>query len=146
MSNNWKEDLGNYFSEHNIYRLDYLNKQLFEYCKEWTQYLSEFHKLHTHITEETPNIVIKVKNANRYLHFFIAYLSFRQSESKNNYFLFIKYTVGLAPPRKTISLKENDENNYEWTEEEFTEAGFIEKGYILQLLNNRFKEFERNIS
>ena len=56
--------------------------------------------------------------------------------------LFIKYTERLAGFNVMRLIRaEEDEGNFIWAEEEFNEPEIAEKEYILQLLNNRMKNY-----
>lgn len=141
----WKDDIGSYFEKNGIYRLDYLNKLLLEYCEEWIRYLNSFSGIVAKQDSFThPEYLISVKKGYNYP--FKVIIHFKLIASGDKCCLYIKYTKSLSGIKKIMKLDEKDEGFYQWGEEEITEPEMVEKGYILQLLNNRFKDYDKRMS
>ena len=74
---------------------------------------------------------------------FKVYIFFQHSQSGNQCCLYIKYTKRITSKiKKIIAFDQRDDEFYEWGEEELTEPEIVEKGFVLQLLNNRFKAYD----
>ena len=148
----WKDNLGNLMSENNHYRLDFLNKQLKSWCKEWTDYMNEFVGMSAELTHErreySENLItcnyIKVTKKPNWP--FKAYLGFFTGKT-GKLSLYIAATVSYNfdissfLKNKTMAAMDSDDNYFWHNEKEITDAEIIEKGYVLQVLNNRYKDY-----
>jgi len=66
MEKDWKSIIGDYFKKHNLLRLEYLNDNLQSHCKEYVDYLNEFHNVRAkaegvHFRENIYGIGIKMQ-------------------------------------------------------------------------------------
>jgi hypothetical protein len=151
----WKEDIGIYFAEKSIYRLKYLNLKLTEYINDWKNYVGEFDLIsidmnHEYITRNNqiyPGYWLSVRNKNfDYTFRFHINISYCPSEESSEYCLYMYWTKKLnlgtmADIKKNYNLTPDDEENFKWVKEEFKGPEICEKEYVLQLINNRVKEF-----
>lgn len=157
----WKEDLGNYFNSLGIYRLDYLNKELYRWCNEWIDYLKEFDGIHptfdqklitlddiNHQPDEFPRPLvfncyfIKVNKQGDWQPF-QTYISYFINDS-GKLCLYLKNTETVDPATILKGRPFDREENYDWTlrnKQEIHDDQIFEQGYILQLLNNRLKKY-----
>lgn len=148
----WKSNIGKLMSENNHYRLDFLNKQLRGWCKDWTDYVKEFDGIRAELSSERKEYsgsfitcnLIKVYNSENLSFFqFKAYLSYFENRIEK-LCLYIATTKALnTDPSALLKSKERDsDDKYFWhSENEITDAEITEEGFVLQLLNNRFGDY-----
>ena len=142
MEKDWKSNIGEYFGKNNVYRLEYLNSNLYSYCTEYINYLKEFENIRATVMREP------YKGGH--------YASFEG----------IKYgllvTVGMGPISPVffdykmscffnvdshliiesavdcnLFMNKTNRESYEYQEEEFSETEKVEKEYIFELFNLR---------
>ncbi len=155
MNTNWKEDIGIYFAEKGVYRYKHLNQKLTEFLNEWNSYVGEFDLItvdmkHEYITRNNqtyPSYWLCIRNKNfDYTYRFLLNISYCPSEVSADYCLYMYWTRKLnlgtmADIKKNYMLSPDDEENFKWEKEEFKGIEICEKEYVLQLINNRVKEF-----
>ena len=149
---NWKDDLNEYFTSNNMYRVEYLNNMLNEYCKEYILHLNEFNgiiaKFKTEVSYEVPDLPAGVKLGK-------LEINFKSNELHVTFVMtcyFDKYgklrfiypsDYNYAAEFKDIFEKTSDEKKdfHIYESDEFNEAEKIQKEYIFQLFNERFKQY-----
>ena len=145
----WKDDLFDYFTSKNIFRIKYLNDMLHIYLKEYVNFLNEFNdsliaKYNETYSSEVPGIPIGV------IEIIIRTDKMNEEFSITSYFnktgqLCIKYSddYDYNAELKHITGKNSDvkKDFHKYEEEEFDEPEKIEKEYIFQLFNNRLKSY-----
>jgi len=151
----WKDDMGIYFGKQGIYRIKHLHQKLTEFINEWKSYIGEFDMItidmnHEYITRNNqiyPSYWLSVRNKNfDYTYRFHLNISYCPSEESSECCLYMYWTKKLnlgtmEDIKKNYNLSPDDEENFKWVKEEFTDAEICEKEYVLQLINNRVKEF-----
>ena len=142
----WKDNIGNYFTGKGIYRLDYTNNLLRNYLKEWIEYMTEFNGIHAHLTEKSPDKLsgkswLCVTVSELFGLYFRAYLIYMVDEASGQISLKIKYNTDLDVMGGLNTPRESEEK-YQWADPEtFYGNEIFEEGFVLQLLNERFINF-----
>lgn len=146
----WKEDLGDYFATNDMFRIQYLNDKLVEYCKEYMQYINEFNGVKgtlkqgeptygymSNINKNEMHIDIVVGNMKEIYPFILSCYFDMNANLIFDYSKYLDYKrkmfegIGVSKDKMVIYTKEN---------EVCSEDEKIEKGYIFQLLNNALKK------
>lgn len=153
---NWKEDIGQYFSDKGVYRFDFLYGKLNEMVNEWSNYLNEFFNVRSLVEREKPNddefaagalygdkwVCVTVKN--QMDTYFRAYLCYTINNSPSQLALMLISNTNYNNKDIFEFAKDDKDSNYFWQRELLTEPEIFEKGYILQILNSRLKVFNNN--
>lgn len=146
----WKDDLAEYFSEKSSFRLEIPDNKLAEYCKEWADYTGSFSGSHVKFSREVFSPGLGRKSIGRYrievaanqLQPFIIYLNYTIPEGTRKISLAIRYTSRMDA-YFLFSGSRDDEDRYEWAEVvESDQQVIYEKEFILQTINNCFKEYD----
>jgi hypothetical protein len=146
MGKDWKSTIGEYFAKNNLFRLEYLNENLFSCCEQYAKYLSEFNGVKATAGKEPFKrdyddifegiqfgiiLSVSIRTATK------EYKDFKMScffNSKGHLITksSVDYNINgfLFPDNKK-------DDYYIYMEEEFQEPEVVEKEYIYGLLNSR---------
>lgn len=151
----WKDDIGKYFGEQGSFRFKHLNQNLEAYLDEWKNYIGEFDGISIDMTHEYvlrnyktySGYWLKIRNKNYDSTFrFQLNVSYCPSEESSEYCLYMKWTRHLnlgtmADIMQNYQLEPDGEKNYKWEKKEFFGSEICEKGFVLQLINDRVKKY-----
>ena len=144
---NWKDELHDYFTKNEIYRVKYLNDLLYNYLKEYVLYIDEYNGIKVNLKQISTRLLKDCKLAN--IEIILDTSSFSHKFNVECYFneqgnLFLKYPYDYDYNSKLKStfndeFKKDDYHLYK--EEEISDDERIEKEFIFQLLNTRIINF-----
>lgn len=153
MSNktNWKDELGSFFAGRGIYRIDYLNKELIGWLKEYADYLNTFHEVKSVFSAVYENIdgtgaieCGELTVASRIDGLFMHHMEFRitcafNKDSHLRLFYADDYELGVLVSNEYLDPRE-------YSEDILDEPERFEKGYVLQLITNRLSRYIEKVS
>lgn len=150
MQDDWKSNIGEFFTKQGIYRLKFMNQKLFEYFTEYMSYLNEFHGIHAR-TDRVEHLGSGLWDINLYINFHLNYTSklheagfILQGQFNETGNLLINYSTGYnwaGRINATIKSKDEDVDFHSYKEEELTGPEILEKEYIFQLINQRLMNY-----
>ena len=154
----WESDLGDFLLTKNIYRTDYLNKQLIEIVKEWKSYIEKFDGISVELDDSgsrensnsiiqhlPPAVSLRIKIRTRKIETLLPFIiSSRYITSEDHgVLLSIRYSIGYDGKKYTDG-RENEA--YIFAEEKHIDDDlFSATKYVQQTINNIFKKQFNNI-
>ena len=168
MKENWKSNIGSQFAEKGIYRLEYMNKKLYNDCKEYCDYLSGFHDIRAKIStlnygdvdeKNAFHPLIEKSKSNKIVLITVEFgwdicnAQLHEAPFKiglvftGNDGLYIKYLTEYSLDKDFEGLltnKKEEISPYMFKEEKLKEAEIFEEDYVFQLINNRLLKYMEN--
>lgn len=150
ITKDWKADIGKFFGENKIFRMELLNKNLSETTKEWTEHLEEFDNIRTSrdvnlLDTEFNNyhsmtVIIKVRSKFIEYPAFIITIGYKTNDDHTETVLRVKYTNNINTGNffKNNS-KDEDKWNHIFVVEEIKGEQIFDHDFILSKLNDLLK-------
>ena len=142
----WKADIGQLFTEKKIYRLEFLNKKLWETIKEWTDYLKKFDDITIGTDKgdreygfpyEGCTITLKHKE---YFPFIIM-VGYTTNKDLSEIILKIKFTKSLKMRELFNRGLDDDKKNHIFSEEQYAGDHIFDNAFVFWELNSLLKKW-----
>ena len=142
----WKADIGQLFAEKKIYRLEFLNKHLWETIKEWADYLKKFDYITVGTDKGDPaygfpyegsTIILK----HREYFPFIIMAGYTTNSDSSEIILKLKFSKSLKMRELFNKGLDDDKKNHVFSEEQYTGDHIYDNEFVFWVFNSLLKKW-----